>query len=207
MDIKPIETIYNGYRFRSRLEARWAVFFDTLDIRYEYEIEGYVLNGIHYLPDFWVPSWHSWVEIKPEYPSPKEKKKGLNLWMATKKRCLIIWGSPYAYIPYDPLEKARIDYRLNLADKHFLDRHTKQWSDRNESIEIFSECPVCHGINLARILDDGYCHGGIGLGCQCDEPVLSSDYGRERTEFINPRLIAAYTAARQARFEHGERGV
>jgi len=25
-DIKPIETIYNGYKFRSRLEARWAVF-------------------------------------------------------------------------------------------------------------------------------------------------------------------------------------
>lgn len=24
MDIKPIETLYNGYRFRSRLEARWA---------------------------------------------------------------------------------------------------------------------------------------------------------------------------------------
>ena len=24
-ELKPIETIYNGYRFRSRLEARWAV--------------------------------------------------------------------------------------------------------------------------------------------------------------------------------------
>ena len=28
--IKAIETVYNGYRFRSRLEARWAVFFDAL---------------------------------------------------------------------------------------------------------------------------------------------------------------------------------
>lgn len=25
--IKPIETKYDGYLFRSRLEARWAVFF------------------------------------------------------------------------------------------------------------------------------------------------------------------------------------
>ena len=24
---QPIETMYRGYRFRSRLEARWAVFF------------------------------------------------------------------------------------------------------------------------------------------------------------------------------------
>lgn len=36
MDIKPIETHYNGYRFRSRLEARWAVFFDALGIKPEF---------------------------------------------------------------------------------------------------------------------------------------------------------------------------
>lgn len=51
--IKPIETIYNGYRFRSRLEARWAVFLDTLGVEYEYEPEGFELpNGKRYLPDF-----------------------------------------------------------------------------------------------------------------------------------------------------------
>lgn len=51
--MKAIETYYNGYRFRSRLEARWAVFFDTLGIRYEYEPEGFELDdGTWYLPDF-----------------------------------------------------------------------------------------------------------------------------------------------------------
>lgn len=51
--IKPIETVYNGYRFRSRLEARWAVFFDVLGVKYEYEPEGFELpSGAHYLPDF-----------------------------------------------------------------------------------------------------------------------------------------------------------
>ena len=39
--IKAIETTYKGYRFRSRLEARWAVFFETLGIRWKYENEGY----------------------------------------------------------------------------------------------------------------------------------------------------------------------
>ena len=28
--IQVIETAYKGYRFRSRLEARWAVFFDAI---------------------------------------------------------------------------------------------------------------------------------------------------------------------------------
>ena len=51
--IKPIETQYNGLRFRSRLEARWAVFFDTLGVEYEYEPEGFELpSGARYLPDF-----------------------------------------------------------------------------------------------------------------------------------------------------------
>ncbi len=53
MEIKPIETIYNGYHFRSRLEARWAVFFDALGIEWEYEPEGFDLGGgVYYLPDF-----------------------------------------------------------------------------------------------------------------------------------------------------------
>lgn len=51
--IKAIETVYNGYRFRSRLEARWAVFFDAAGIKYEYEPEGFELpDGTRYLPDF-----------------------------------------------------------------------------------------------------------------------------------------------------------
>jgi hypothetical protein len=75
MNIKPIETRYKGYRFRSRLEARWAVFFDALGIVWEYEKEGYELPSGRYLPDFWLPSivvgegdsTGAWIEIKPEY--------------------------------------------------------------------------------------------------------------------------------------------
>lgn len=52
-EIKPIETEYNGYKFRSRLEARWAVFFDAIEIPYEYEPEGYELKSGWYLPDFY----------------------------------------------------------------------------------------------------------------------------------------------------------
>ena len=51
--IRAIPTEYNGYKFRSRLEARWAFFFDSLKIDYEYEPEGYYLSdGRRYLPDF-----------------------------------------------------------------------------------------------------------------------------------------------------------
>lgn len=64
--IKPIETLWKGYRFRSRLEARWAVFFETLGVRWEYESQGFELSdGTRYLPDFYLPDRGLYVEIKP----------------------------------------------------------------------------------------------------------------------------------------------
>jgi len=95
MKIKPIETIYNGYRFRSRLEARWAVFFDALDIKYEYEKEGYDFgDGVYYLPDFWLPNSNVFAEVKPVPLSPTELKKCELLTRGTKKGVMLLVGPP-----------------------------------------------------------------------------------------------------------------
>lgn len=68
--IKAIETRYKGYRFRSRLEARWAVFFDRLELDWEYEPEGFDLGQFgYYLPDFKVFTPQGevmWYEIKAQ---------------------------------------------------------------------------------------------------------------------------------------------
>jgi len=61
-----IQTRYAGRYFRSRTEARWCVFFDAMNLRWEYEPEGYILGaGKAYLPDFWIPEWRAWFEVKP----------------------------------------------------------------------------------------------------------------------------------------------
>jgi hypothetical protein len=63
--LKAIETRYKGYRFRSRLEARWAVYLDTVGLNYEYEPEGFTLeNGEQYLPDFWLPGLRSYSDVR-----------------------------------------------------------------------------------------------------------------------------------------------
>lgn len=59
-----IPTRYNGIQFRSRTEARWAVLFDSLSVRWQYELEGYQLSKCWYLPDFWLPEWRSFAEVK-----------------------------------------------------------------------------------------------------------------------------------------------
>lgn len=62
--IKAIETQYAGYKFRSRLEARWAVAFDLLGIRWLYEHQGYDIDGQWYLPDFELPDENAFFEVK-----------------------------------------------------------------------------------------------------------------------------------------------
>lgn len=96
---KAIETAYKGYRFRSRLEARWAVFFDAMGIEWEYEKEGYDLGEAgRYLPDFWLPELRLWAEIKPskiEIPlSHDSKLKAYRLAVATSFDAVIISGAP-----------------------------------------------------------------------------------------------------------------
>lgn len=96
-NFKPIETQYKGYRFRSRLEARWAVFLDAVGLDFEYEKEGFDLGAVgYYLPDFYLPSLDTWVEIKP---SGGEKDsdaiaKCHSLALGEKKPVLLIAGNP-----------------------------------------------------------------------------------------------------------------
>ena len=64
--MKAIETKAYGHRFRSRLEARWAVAFTEARIEWQYEPEGFDLGDAGlYLPDFWLPQVSMWAEVKP----------------------------------------------------------------------------------------------------------------------------------------------
>lgn len=64
-NVKPIQTRVFGCHFRSRLEARWAVFLTRLGLRWEYEPEGFIVAGTPYLPDFRIADWDLWLEVKP----------------------------------------------------------------------------------------------------------------------------------------------
>jgi hypothetical protein len=110
--MKAIETRYKGYQFRSRLEARYAVFFDALDIDWEYEKEGFELGALgRYLPDFFLrfkPSSgaadrHSgagyWLEVKGEFPTLEECTKMRALCMMTKHHGAIFYGAPGKHVP------------------------------------------------------------------------------------------------------------
>src|SRR5690348_8879114 len=72
--------MYNGVLHRSRIEARWHVFWHELGIAAEYEPQGFVAAGVPYLPDFVAfPALNTlWVEIKPTWQTDPE---GVAKWL------------------------------------------------------------------------------------------------------------------------------
>ena len=90
----PLPTRYADHTFRSRLEARWAVFFDTLGIEWHYEPEGYQLPHGNYLPDFLLPDVNGgcWFEVKGVKPTQQETDLAFDLAEATGRAVFIAWG-------------------------------------------------------------------------------------------------------------------
>lgn len=177
--IKAIETVYNGYRFRSRLEARWAVFFDTLGIKYEYEKEGYTLpDSSNYLPDFYLPSMDLFVEIKGTEPTKREKRLAEQL--SELKPTVIAHGLPGEYwgevflFAHDDNGGASFWLRTLLA-----------WSVPQQSWIFSTKNPI-----VKHILSVGYEHTTI---LPKDDLIIWVD--------LVGSGIKAIEAAKQARFE------
>lgn len=199
--LKPIETCYDGYKFRSRLEARWAVFFNALDIKYEYEPEGYDLgNGLYYLPDFWLPEQDCWVEVKGAAPTPKEFAKALKLTILSGKPVFIAEGP----IPSFSLKAPKLYNIWGLTSSGY--GRTFAWT----------VCGLCHKVGITECGSDGLlcnCENYDGFGAFADEKYcgqglyacsecVCSDKGKCHYDpAYHPFLSKAYTAARQARFE------
>lgn len=181
--IKAIETQYKGYRFRSRLEARYAVMFDALGLKWEYEKEGYQLSTGWYLPDFWLPDLNLFIEIKPNDGNAWEHKSGIVQWSNEAEDYVFVMDVVVCRgMPGDHLIDVMID---GLSDCSFV------------------ECAECGSIGLGAMC--GKSTWGR-FSCKCVNPNLRHG-NKDGWKFnMSSKLISAYIAARSARFEHGEKG-
>lgn len=60
-----LPTVYNGANYYSRLEAKWACFFENANIKFTYEAQGYSINdNTKYNPDFYFPDYDIYGEVK-----------------------------------------------------------------------------------------------------------------------------------------------
>lgn len=140
--MKAIETIYKGRRFRSRLEARWAIFFDAIDIGWEYETEGFEIGNTKYLTDFKLSSFGAnevdlFVEIKPRRPSTEEIKKCYEVSVGTNTDMLLICGTP-GLPEFSSLGK---DWNLKTGyvSLHFPARMNLKGNEVNTPFDLWAE--------------------------------------------------------------------
>jgi hypothetical protein len=159
--VKAIETRYAGCRFRSRLEARHAVFMDHLEIDWEFEPQGFHTPAGGYLPDFYLPLTDLYVEIKGAYPSERDLAKCQHI-----PNLVILVGS----IPRTHRDMTWMEY-----DQQCL----KGWA------------------HLVHKCDTGWQTFDLD---QAGVPWWGDPEYRSR------KIDEALTAARSARFEHGEQG-
>jgi hypothetical protein len=191
MTIKAIETIYKGYRFRSRLEARWAVFFDALGIMWEYEPEGFEFGGAKYLPDFYIPFCNTYFEIKPiSIIDTNEYRKMLNMF-------------------YDIMYHSGGDMKISALCGDPLDHHwvLPAWSDSKGFHEAWVKYTA---IGYIEDENDSYFSATFSLTSFGNGMLEFINYGTgciESFELKKEYAIDNYMhklKARQARFEHGE---
>lgn len=228
--IRAIETQYKGYRFRSRLEARWAVFFDSMGIEWEYEPQGYeheICEGeiVRYLPDFWLPKLGLWVEVKGNMTVDEARKLAL----------FLDWDCP---LPMFSNSNDRIRSSVacsgsmlilgNIPEPgpniylHKLISHSKGL--RGDSVMFLRAREHVGGWNFVRF--DGSSRNwyfiASGIYAKSGKPLaLDSQTATDGdllemfspdTEVLKSHLSVhevtnAFTSARSARFEHGENGV
>lgn len=225
--IQPIETHYADCRFRSRLEARWAVFFDHLGITWQYEPQGFKLpDDSCYLPDFLVHPGtprEFWFEVKGVHPASEELTKAQHLATGTGINTFVYFGQ----IELPGVGLAAKWHHRGLDA--YLSALTEQWSWDNEtgwfkypsgplSWEI-GLTPTAYRISPATErfparkprsghiwwTDCGDCGQVILKNHGQQGPCRESD-GESYPNFRHetPRLVNAYRTARSARFEHGE---
>lgn len=174
--INAIPTTYNGVTFRSRLEARWAIFFDLLGVAWEYEPEGYTDGTTMYLPDFWIPEIDGFWEVKPtpEYDQAKIEM----LVTVTKKRCLISFGAPTA------------DYDDRIHEVMWQDAYDtggwKQDADVGwDNFRMWCACPHCGKLGVEY---SGYGGRICWTGC----PQLPASIAWPGQTITDPVRIASY---------------
>ena len=95
---KGIVTLYGDHYFKSRLEARTAVFLDNLNISWQYEgvTISYEKKAKTYTVDFHLPDVPIYLEIKPSYPTDEEIEKAMYLCRHQRRDVAIVYNTSFA---------------------------------------------------------------------------------------------------------------
>jgi hypothetical protein len=180
--IRAIKTRYKDIIYRSRVEARWAIFFDVLRVKHWYEYEGFVVDHKPYLPDFYLPDLKCFVEIKGIKPTKEEQELAYALARDSGMPVHIFSGS----IPQSDMS--------TWADEGFetftFDTKGKEVMPKQlylKEVYAVNKCSMCGTVG---IVPRGWMNE---IGCCERSPSIHVPH---------PDVVRAYRLARSARFEY-----
>lgn len=187
-EFQPLSTTWNGQVYRSRTEARWAVFFDALAIHVSYEPQSFDLStGARYLPDFYLTHFSAWFEVKPANDAIVTEECVKARTLANDQADRKVWlamGPPgpdqFNILPLNHWPEAMsIEEILSKRENRFQFREDRRDADVYWLHSEFVDGAFSHS----------YLLGGPG--------TITS---HERLPLVHRRVEAAYAAAASQRF-------
>lgn len=220
--VAAIETRYGGYRFRSRIEARWAVFFTRLGLDWEYEEQGFAVRRRE------EPSVTPSRALDAAWPEPA-RAPGFVDKPSPQVRYLPDFHirSLGLYLEVKPASPQLVDPDGVKRWQYFAGEVALEW-DRGRTAMLCGQIPDPETVDALGpprpyewyeqsivMLGDWHaawcsCPSGDHFDIQfqarggrilCGCPRIADDHYRTGND---PRILNAYAAARTARFEHGE---
>jgi hypothetical protein len=159
--LQAIPTCYRETKFRSRIEARWAVYLDLLRIEWEYEPETYDLRAddgtrVLYCPDFRLIGHLCFLEVKP---GPGDITKGVirqlhALSAASEGIVLVTAGAP------------NLEWPLRIYEPDWTGFLSGVWDPFSYRRVRFASCRGCGATTLeGEYLDGELLHKPIHKRC------------------------------------------
>lgn len=164
------------YMYRSLLESRWAILFNKTGTNFRYELKSFKTDDGYYLPDFFLPDFNVWIEIKP-YAEVKdiEYRKIQAVANQTNQICFIFCGFPKVdrnhSEPYfldssitivRPNSERLKSFPINIISSIF-DKYSPIWFDVEESYSEVSVTTLDDSIECflsdKKIIDRYKIHG------------------------------------------------
>lgn len=220
MAITPIETLYRGHYFRSKAEARFAVFLDCLGVKWDYEPQGFDLgNGLKYLPDFKIYNVEIWDENRDKCHYDTYEPKMLDhIWVEVKGMWKDDKPGELSDFDYAKISSFVFDKSGSVINPLWVAGNCYTLDPRNW--QDFSSCAVDRGpqnlVNTFRTITGAdkdlypvcpqYGKLVLAITNDCHYPVPSCGYNaydRDGAYDFCDNVINALEEAGRYKFDHG----
>jgi len=154
-----VRTAYGPRYYRSKTEARWAAWFDRMQIPFHYEPSKVDLGFCNYVPDFYLPDQNAYFEVKAGNYGPTQIKKIKSLAEVTHCHTYLFGNGRFAE---EPNNRQGYGYVWRPDGSLYGDDYF-----------TWCICPICDAVDVALL------GKAKNMTCQCIRTTKRTLYADE----------------------------